>query len=93
MKTTPSLMEAPVVATPILDQFKKALTPSSGKEPTLEDKLSTLSEPSTVLPAFVVLPEVILNVSANAVDAVRAVINVIDNGFSMRIVLSFFTIL
>ena len=36
MKNTPSLMEAPVVATPILDQFKKALTPSTGKEPTLE---------------------------------------------------------
>jgi hypothetical protein len=40
MKNTPSLMEAPVVATPILDQFKKALTPSTGKEPTLEEKLS-----------------------------------------------------
>ena len=38
-------MEAPVVATPILDQFKKALTPSTGKEPTLEEKLSALSEP------------------------------------------------
>ena len=45
MKTTPSLMEAPVVATPILDQFRKALTPSTGKEPTLEEKLSALSEP------------------------------------------------
>ena len=45
MKNTPSLMEAPVVATPILDQFRKALTPSSGKEPTLEEKLSALSEP------------------------------------------------
>jgi len=44
MKTTPSLMEAPVVATPILDQFRKALTPSTGKEPTLEEKLSALSE-------------------------------------------------
>ena len=45
MKNTPSLMEAPVVATPILDQFRKALTPSTGKEPTLEEKLSALSEP------------------------------------------------
>ena len=44
MKTTPSLMEAPVVATPILDQFRKALTPSSDKEPTLEEKLSALSQ-------------------------------------------------
>ena len=44
MKNTPSLMEAPVVATPILDQFRKALTPSTGKEPTLEEKLSALSE-------------------------------------------------
>ena len=45
MKNTPSLMKAPVVATPILDQFRKALTPSTGKEPTLEEKLSALSEP------------------------------------------------
>ena len=45
----------------------------------------TVSEPSTVLPAFVVLLEVILNVYANAVDAVNAVINVIDNGFNMII--------
>ena len=37
-------MEAPVVATPILDQFRKALTPSSDKEPTLEEKLSALSQ-------------------------------------------------
>ena len=44
MKTTPSLMEAPVVATPILDQFRKALTPSTDKEPTLEEKLSALSQ-------------------------------------------------
>ena len=44
MKTTPSLMETPVVATPILDQFRKALTPSSDKEPTLEEKLSALSQ-------------------------------------------------
>ena len=44
MKTTPSLMEAPVVATPILDQFRKAFTASTGKEPTLEEKLSALSQ-------------------------------------------------
>ena len=44
MKNTPGIMEAPVVATPILDQFRKALTPSTGKEPTLEEKLSTLSQ-------------------------------------------------
>ena len=44
MKTTPSLMEAPVVVTPILYQFRNALTPSTGKEPTLEEKLSALSQ-------------------------------------------------
>ena len=37
-------MEAPVVATPILDQFRKAFTASTGKEPTLEEKLSALSQ-------------------------------------------------
>ena len=44
----------------------------------------TVSEPLTVLPAFVVLPEVIVNVSANAVDAVSAVISVSDDSFNMR---------
>ena len=44
MKNTPSLMEAPEVSTPILDQFRKALTPSKDKEPTLEEKLSALSQ-------------------------------------------------
>jgi hypothetical protein len=39
MKNTPSLMEAPVVATPILDQFRKALSHDIRRNQSLNVKL------------------------------------------------------